>query len=362
MNLKSGDHYVFNGQSNVMTFYNGSEIVFKDLEDKPSDVNKDSLGSLEISAAFIDEAAQISQLTYSIIKSRIRYKLKEYNLIPKILMTCNPAQNWLKREFYIPYIQETLDDNKVFIPSLAMENPHLPTTYIDMLRELPGQQRKRLLEGDWDYLNEDDSLFKFDEITGSIFKMEPNLNDKKVMTIDVARFGDDRSVVMIWFGLVLIDCKIYKKYSTTELYDEVKQLMKIHGIHPQNVVVDADGIGGGISDLLRAQNFVNNSSPFHAKNSTNVKPQCYVKLSEYFKENKLSINILEPSTIDDLTQELLGVKLKNLDRDNKISVQRKEEMKKQLGKSPDISDAMMMRMYFEVKQHKNAGKYSISFI
>lgn len=362
MGLKSGEHFNFNGQSNVLTFFNKSEIIFKDLEDKPSDQNKDSLGSLELSAAFIDEAAQISHLTYSIIKSRIRYKLNEYNLIPKILMTCNPSNNWLKREFYIPYVQDTLDENKIFIPSLAMENPHLPSTYIDMLKELPPQQRKRLLEGDWDYLDESDSIFKFEEISRAIFREQPDSKNKKVLTLDVARYGDDRSVVMIWVGLVLIDCHIYRKLSTTELYDEVKELMRYHGIHPQNIVVDSDGIGGGISDLLRAQNFVNNATPFHSQNFTNLKSQCYIRLSEYFKENKISINILEPSIIDDLTQELLAVKLKNLDKDSKIGVQSKDELKKVLGKSPDLSDAMMMRMYFEVKQHKNTGKYAISFI
>ena len=75
MQLKAGEHYNFNGQSNVMTFNNGSEIVFKDLAFLPSDPNYDSLGSLEITAAFIDEATQISSLCFSIIKSRIRYKL-----------------------------------------------------------------------------------------------------------------------------------------------------------------------------------------------------------------------------------------------------------------------------------------------
>lgn len=362
LNLNSDEHFNYNGQSNVITFFNGSEILLKDLEDKPSDVNKAGLGSLEVSAVFVDEASQISALTYSILKSRIRYKLNEYNLIPKVLLTCNPSNNWIKREIYTPYVQERLEDNIVFIPSLVSDNPHVPESYIQMLKELPPQQRRRLYEGDWDYMEESDNLFKFEEISSCIFKMEPKPTEKKIMTIDVARYGDDRSVVMIWVGLVLIDCKIYRKYNTTELFEEVKDLMRIHGIHPQNIVVDADGIGGGISDLLRAQNFVNNSSPYHNQNFTNLKSQCYTRLSEYFKEGKVSINILEPSVVDDLTQELLSVKLKNLDKDNKIGVQSKEEMKKQLGKSPDLSDAMMMRMYFEVKQHKTTGKYSITFI
>jgi hypothetical protein len=362
MGLKSGQHFTYNGQSNVLTFYNKSEVIFKDLQYNPSDPNYDSLGSLEITGAFVDEASQISSLAFSIIKSRIRYKLTEYNLIPKVLLTCNPAQNWLKKDFYLPFVQDRLEHNKVFIPSLPMDNPHLPASYIEMLKELPPQQRKRLLEGDWDYLDENDSLFKFDDISNSIYKLTPNTTDKKYMTVDVARFGDDRSVVMIWVGLVVISCHVYTKLSTTELSSEIGDLIRSHGIHPQNVIIDSDGVGGGVADQIKGTNFVNNSRPLHEQNFSNLKSQCYVKLSDMFREGKISINILEPAVVEDLTQELLAVKLKDIDKDNKVAVQSKDEMKRILGKSPDLSDALMMRMYYEIKTQKTTGKYSISMI
>ena len=362
MGFKSGEHFNYNGQSNVLTFYNKSEIIFKDLQYNPSDPNYDSLGSLEITAGFIDEAAQVTSLAYNIVKSRIRYKLNEYNLIPKLLMTCNPSNNWIKKDFYLPYTQGKLEENKVFIPSLPLDNPYLPPSYIEMLKELPPQQRRRLLEGDWDYLDESDSLFKFDEISASIFKSVPNTQDKKYMTIDVARFGDDRSVVMIWVGLVLVECHVYRKLSIVELSSNIEDLMRSHGVHPQNCIVDSDGVGGGASDILRATNFVNNSRPLHEQNFSNLKSQCYVKLSDMFRDGKISINILEPSMIDDLTQELLAVKLKDVDKDNKVAVQSKDEMKRVLGKSPDLSDALMMRMLPEIKNLKTTGRYLIARI
>jgi hypothetical protein len=362
MTFKSGEHYTFNGQSNVVTFYNGSEIILKDLAYQPSDPNFDNLGSLEITAAFIDEAAQITSLAFNIIKSRLRYKLNEYNFIPKVLMTCNPSNNWLKKEFYLPFIQQTLEDNKVFIPSLPLDNPHLPPSYIEMLKSLPPQQRKRLLEGDWDYLDEADALFSFDDISNSVFKFVPQETDKKYMSVDVARFGADRSVVMIWSGMVVLEVFVFTKLSTTELSAEIKELIAKYGIHPTNVIVDSDGVGGGVADQIRGTNFVNNSSALHNQNFSNLKSQCYVKLSELFKENKISLNILNPSVVDDLTQELLAIKLKDVDKDNKVAVMSKDDMKRILGKSPDLSDALMMRMYFEIKNMKATGRYSIAFI
>ena len=361
MGLKSGEHYVYNGQSNVITFQNKSEIILKDLAYQPSDPNYDSLGGIEVSAIFIDEAAQVSHLCFSILKSRIRYKLNQYNLIPKVLLTCNPGQNWIKKDFYLPFIQETLELNKAFVPALPMDNPHLPASYIEMLKGLPNAQRRRLLEGDWNYNEEDDSIFNFDHISNSVFKFKPEPTDKKYMSVDVARFGTDRSVVMIWSGLVVLECLVYNKLSTTELSSEIRELIEKYGIHPQNIIVDSDGVGGGVADQIKGTNFVNNSSPLHGQNYSNLKSQCYVKLSELFKEGKISINIMNPSVIDDLTQELLAVKLKDIYKDNKVAVQSKDEMKKLLGKSPDLSDALMMRIYYEIKNLKSTGRYAIAF-
>jgi PBSX family phage terminase large subunit len=361
MGLKSGEHYVYNGQSNVITFHNKSEIVLKDLQYNPSDANFDSLGGLELTGAFIDEAAQISNLAYNVIKSRIRFKLTEYNLIPKILMTANPSNTWIKKEFYLPFIQDKLQPNKSFIPSLPMDNPHLPPSYIEMLQTLPTQQRRRLLEGDWNYLDESDSVFNFDNITGCIFKQTPNPKETKYMSVDVARFGDDRTVICVWVGLVLVDLKTFSKLNTVEVSDNIKSLIQSHGIHPQNVIVDSDGVGGGVADQIRGKNFVNNSKPLHNENYVNLKTQCYIKLSELFKEGKISINLIEPTVVDDLTQELLSIKFKDIDKDNKISIMSKDEQKRILGKSPDLADALMMRMIYELKP-KNSGRYALAQI
>ena len=74
--LGISNQYNFNAQSGIIYWNNGSEILLKDLYAYPSDPNFDSLGSLEISLAFIDECNQISFKAWQIVKSRIRYNLK----------------------------------------------------------------------------------------------------------------------------------------------------------------------------------------------------------------------------------------------------------------------------------------------
>ena len=68
----------------------GSVILMRHLPARPSDPEFDELGSLEITGAFIDECNQVSLRAWNVGRSRIRYRLGEYGLVPKMLGTCNP--------------------------------------------------------------------------------------------------------------------------------------------------------------------------------------------------------------------------------------------------------------------------------
>jgi hypothetical protein len=80
------------------------------------------------------------------------------------------------------------------------------------------------------------------------------------------------------------------------------------------------------------------------------------------KEGKISINVMDSAIVEELTQELLTVKLKDVDKDNKVQVMSKDEQKKILGKSPDLSDALMFRMYWEIKNMNTTARYAIARI
>jgi hypothetical protein len=136
----------------------------------------------------------------------------------------------------------------------------------------------------------------------------------------------------------------------------------MYGIHPSNVIVDSDGVGGPVADMLRGTNFVNNSKALHNQNFSNLKSQCYVKLAELFSQGEISLNVMDPQLVDDLTQELLSIKLKDVDKDTKVSVMGKDQIKKMIGKSPDLADALMMGMLPHIKSLKSTGRYGIAIL
>ncbi|MEE8322165.1 MAG: phage terminase large subunit, partial [Candidatus Bathyarchaeia archaeon] len=199
----NSNHYAFNSQSGVITFFNGSEVLLKDLFLYPSDPNFDSLGSLEITGAFIDEANQVSEKAKTILKSRIRYKLDQFNLIPKVLYTCNPAKNWVYSEFYKPFKQGVLSVKKAFVKALVGDNPFISKHYIEMLKNLPKIQRERLFNGNFEYDDDPATLIDVDSCQDFFKNQHVKKEGYKFITADIARKGRDSTVVRIWHGWVV---------------------------------------------------------------------------------------------------------------------------------------------------------------
>ena len=348
--IKSGQHITFNASSNIIKFYNGSEIILKDLFSYPSDKNFDSLGSLELTGAFIDEANQISQKAKMIVFSRIRYKLDEYDIVPKLLLTCNPAKNWLYSEWYLPHKQGILSKDKKFLQSLVTDNPNISKHYIESLRKLDNVSRERLLYGNWAYEDTEGKLFKYDKIMDCFTNTFVNAGER-FLSIDVARFGKDSSVIILWSDYIIEKIFQYNKTSITDLFDIVNKIAKENNIPRSNIVVDEDGVGGGLKDLLRgAKGFVNGSRALGKENYANLRSQCYYKFAE--KVNKGEVYIKDDTYKDTIVQELEVVAMKDIDKDNKLAIIGKDKIKEHIGRSPDIADALMMRMYFELNKTK----------
>jgi phage terminase large subunit len=348
--LEAGKHYKYNGQMSQIELFNGSVILLKDLYAYPSDPNFDELGSLEITDAFIDEANQIEDKARNIIKSRIRYQLDENELIPKVLYTCNPAKNWTYSEFYKPQVDGTIAKNKQFIASLIDDNPFISRHYKENLLTLDTVSKERLLFGNWEYSNDPSILIEYDKILDS-FNSGYIPTGPHYITCDVARFGSDSTVVGIWDGF-RVKLHQYNGKSVVEVAEIIKQFQAEHQVPNSQIVVDEDGVGGGVVDILRCKGFVNNSSPLEnpitrqKENFDNLKSQCYFKLAELMNDNKIFINA-SGTTKEKIIQELEQVKQKSVDNDGKKGVMPKDKVKALIGRSPDFSDCLAMRMIFE---------------
>jgi hypothetical protein len=359
--LGIGNQFKFNAQSNVIIWNNGSEILLKDLFLYPSDPEFDSLGSLEITGAFVDECNQITVKAWQVLKSRCRYKLKEFGLIGKVFGTCNPSKNWVYGNFYKPFKVGELPGYRKFIQALPKDNPHLPESYLESLSQMDKNSRERLLFGNWEYDDDPDALCGIDEIH-AIFENDHIQGGKKYLTADIARMGSDKAVLFVWDGWKVIEKITFDISKTTDIQRAINALRTKHQISKNYCVGDGDGVGGGVIDNTGIIEFKNGSKALNNENYFNLQTQCVYFLADKINKHEIYLGCdFGEKEKEEIIEELEYLKSYNSDQEGKIRALPKEMIKENIGRSPDWRDALMMRAYFDLKPKNSAPVSSSSF-
>lgn len=338
----------FNRQDNVIKWSNGSEIVLMDLFQYPSDEEFVKLGSMEITGAVIDEGGEVSEKAYRILKTRLRYKLKEFGLVPKLFICSNPSKNWLYSIFYKPAQDGSLPVYRKFIQALPTDNKYNSKEYLASLtpESLGMGVYKMLMLGDWNYANSDYDLFDHSAVLNCFYFNSKKPSNQRYITIDPASSGKDATVISLWIGYDCLKILEIEKADTGQIVDKVKELMIQNNIPIRNVVVDRVGIGVGVFDGLKGcQGFVANAVPFNKEPFANLKSQLYYKFAQMISTG--DIGFVDKTYMDDICIQLEAHKRYNVEADKRAEVTPKPIVKQMIGRSPDHSDSIVMRMFFE---------------
>ena len=200
------------------------------------------------------------------------------------------------------------------------------------------------------------------------------------MIVDVARKGKDSTAISYWEGLELYKIEKFQKQSTEQTEQKIKAKAIEHRVPYSHIIIDEDGIGGGVVDhLFGVKGFVANSSPLptfneirlkqkQVKNSLipktnfkNLKSQCGFKLAELINEHKISI--LPQDYRDEIITDLTAIlREKNQDSDGKRELRSKEDVKIEIGRSPDVGDTILMRMFFELMKDQQGNNDEVIII
>ena len=274
----------------------------------------------------------------------------------KLLMCGNPTQ--LAGFFY-----ESHNDKKdLYITHVinGENSSRVDREYIKLIAEMFGTDsdvyRVRVL-GEFPKANPD-SFISLDMINtdfidiGDIYSID--------LGVDVARFGDDESVIATVFNkLRLSKLNIFQHNDTMELTGQVVNIIKsLNKDYPDvrvNVKVDCDGLGVGLYDRLREVinekglnaravechfgakgGKVRNSEPISYFNSTGI---MWGLIRTKFKEKSLYITE-DSELINQLTNRKYFI-----ESDGDIRLERKEDMKKRGVHSPDRADALALALY-----------------
>lgn len=390
-NIPDGD-WKLNGQYNVIEFTNGSEVHLLDVAYKPTDPMFERFGSYEFTGGFGDEINEWQFDAYDVLKSRIGRNNtferdgQSYEIPPKFFGACNPAKNWVFHEFYKPWKTGSLPPEKAFIQSLYSDNPYTAESYGEQLASIKNSvNRQRLMEGNWEYSDDIAALTNYTALSGMFDNPEQSTGTKYAV-FDVARGGADKTIANIFDGWHSIKrIQLPKTDDPQELREEVRDVLIKEEVLYENAIYDDNGIGWALGggELKGMRSFVGSRAPLATKeqvhvrryykndplglppNFSNLRSQCGFHVADKINQHEVSVTDMDDreTVLEDLDALLIQ---KDPEKEGKLQLKPAEDVKEDLGRSPDYGVTFIMRAWFDVfelaeKGDPNAPKHVEEF-
>lgn len=176
-------------------------------------------------------------------------------------------------------------------------------------------------------------------------------NFGKIMGVDVARFGDDSTCLVVRQGPKVLDIRVFKGLNTMEVAARVAEFQAIHGC--QQIHIDAIGIGAGTYDRCKELQLpvieVNVSVKSTEPNIyCNLRSQIWGKMKDWLA-NGADLPIMCREKDTNLSAELTAMEYFY---NNKMQLQlmSKKDLKRMGHPSPDIADALALTFASSVYQ------------
>jgi len=80
-----------------------------------------------------------------------------------------------------------------------------------------------------------------------------------------------------------------------------------------------------------------------------LRAQCYYTLAEIVREHKLAIPCADQEQQETIIEELEQIKGRDVEKDGKLKIVDKEEIKQNIRRSPDYADCLSMKAFFDLE-------------
>lgn len=164
----------------------------------------------------------------------------------------------------------------------------------------------------------------------------------KILSVDVARFGDDQSVAILRQGRKAQILGRYRGKDTVWMAEQTIQFIQQE--KPDATVIDADGLGAGVVDQLAHRGFGQGMGvfEFHGGAAANDAGAYFNRRAEAWgKMRDWLVSVAEIPDEPDVDSDLTSIEY-GFGPKGQIQLERKEDMKARGLSSPDIGDALAM--------------------
>lgn len=161
-------------------------------------------------------------------------------------------------------------------------------------------------------------------------------DEVKILGVDVARFGDDRSVIFARQGRATWQPKVFRNLDLMELTGQVALVWQ--KFQPDACFVD-NALGAGVVDRLRQLGYRAMGVDFGGKaiepKYANRRAEMWWKMAEWIREGGTLPEL--PELVSELTTPVY-----KFDEHSKLLLEKKADIKKRTGVSPDLADALAL--------------------
>jgi phage terminase large subunit-like protein len=340
---------------------NGSTIMFRHGDE----INV--LKNINAGAIMIEQAEEFdTDETFTFLRDRLRRS--EAGTRSMFIIANTNGHNWIWKTWKMapegPEFELT--------EATTFDNPNLPPDFLaDMERRKKSHPHhyNRYVMNSWEDEDTVDKIIQYDWIKAAIDrKISKIYPEYKIVVCDPARYGDDETVIYVLQRydrhIRLIDREIYNQKSTMETAGRLVAAKNRHGANM--IAIDVCGLGAGIADRLDelGENVyeINSAAASVQKDKyRNIRAEMWDVAASLFQNDLVSIDNDEM-----LVEQLNLVRYKTIESNGKLQVQSKEEIKKELLRSPDRADALVMGLWAidkadpvaeDVYKKKSGSKY-----
>ncbi|KKL61844.1 hypothetical protein LCGC14_2191230, partial [marine sediment metagenome] len=221
-----------------------------------------------------------------------------------------------------------------------------------------------------EYIDNAGALFHYDALV-DLFTNTVEKSNEKYLTVDIADDGSDKTIFAFWNGLEAHHFDIYSSLRTDGIISQIRESASKEKIPYSQIAVDAIGVGAGVASSPLLDGITGFKSSYQAFKTDmnivrlpnvsytndiplvseykNLRSQCVFTLAGLTNEHKVAIKT-EDARIKSHIIEELSTYQDASKGDGKRMATQKEDIKALIGRSPDITDTILMRMYFVLKE------------
>lgn len=321
--------FKFNQTSNKIVF--GKGIIYLGSYESLESLR----GYTRISLIILDEAALAPPNIFEVVA----FCMRDCDEEPKIRMMSTPrSANWLTeyvKKNNIPVITAKTSDNKRITPQ-----------EIELMKKASIDENSWRREFYGDEIDDDTAgvLFTSNLLTSAPKFLRRN-NDGYAIGIDCSGLGKDSNVIVVRNQNEILDIIEKKVASNSELCSIVRGLIMTHGKGNLSHIAIDEAYGLDLHERLTEAGIIASIVPFGGKANNqayaNRRAEMYINLKKGIEEYGLK------GITEELHRELQATKY-ILNNNGKIQLIPKDEIKLNIGRSPDIADALALTYIQEI--------------